>query len=545
MPSCARPVAIRVTKAMDSADFHTARPLHPPAVLLTAPDIEKTTVACLCQFPTVAIPYIRERASFGEFTVPSLSTIYQTALDLFEDVGGFDLFTLQERLRANETLAAVGGEAFVTSLWTANTPPSALEYYTGILRERFANRQLAQLAARLARGAGNLDELSGLASDAERTLAAIRAGISGDATALLVPRLFDASNPPPEPHAVWKLRGAPVATPGNLQALQAKAKAGKTAVLGAMQAAVLGSKGDCFTFESENPLGLAVVHFDTEQSPYDHHRCITRSLRRAELDAAPKWFLSYHIADLPLPERKRLVKAEMHRAAAAHHGLLAVIIDGIGDLCADPNNPEEAFALVDELHQLAIKHATCIVCVLHENPGSESGKTRGHLGSQLERKAETNIRLEKDAHGVTVMFADRARHAHIPKSNGVKFAWDDEAKMHLTTSEPFGRKDTASGEQSPERKNDALPKAKDALISCFKHGASIRHNQAARQSRLKESTFAKYWRLLREKQLIEEAFGIPGLWQASRIWTAELPEVFASAEDGPTAARSADASTDS
>ena len=108
-----------------------------------------------------------------------------------------------------------------------------------------------------------------------------------------------------------------------------------------------------------------------------------------------------------------------------------MFLDGIADFIADPNDTAEAFDWVDELHQLAIKYDTVIVCVLHENPGSEIGKTRGHLGSQLERKAETNLRLEKDADGVTVVF-ERSRQAHIPKENGPRFMWSDEAKRHVS-----------------------------------------------------------------------------------------------------------------
>ncbi|MBN8420550.1 MAG: hypothetical protein J0L73_16650 [Verrucomicrobia bacterium] len=45
-----------------------------------------------------------------------------------------------------------------------------------------------------------------------------------------------------------------------------------------------------------------------------------------------------------------------------------------------------AYALVEHLAQLAINYVWPIIVVLHENPsGFETGKTRGHLGSQLAR----------------------------------------------------------------------------------------------------------------------------------------------------------------
>jgi hypothetical protein len=72
------------------------------------------------------------------------------------------------------------------------------------------------------------------------------------------------------------------------------------------------------------------------------------------------------------------------------------------------------------------------VTVLHENPGSETGKMRGHLGSQLERKAETPLRLAKDTNGITTMWADKARHGHLPREQGLCFQWSDAAGMHVS-----------------------------------------------------------------------------------------------------------------
>ncbi len=267
---------------------------------------------------------------------------------------------------------------------------------------------------------------------------------------VLAPRCFDISNPPPAPVAVYALAAGIIATPGNVVGLQAQAKAGKSAFVGAMLAAAMGGNGDCLGVVSANPHGLAVIHFDTEQSPADHHNGIMRALHRAGLTAPPPWLRSYRLADVPLLTRRAVLAFELERAAADAGGIHSVILDGVADLCADPNDPAEAFALVDALHQLAIRFAAPIVAVLHENPGSETGKTRGHLGSQLERKAGTNLRLAKDPKGVTVVFAERARHAHIPRDRGQRFKWCDDAKMHVATITTAETKDSAKRERLRE-----------------------------------------------------------------------------------------------
>ncbi|MBR4029001.1 MAG: hypothetical protein IKJ08_05405, partial [Alistipes sp.] len=54
----------------------------------------------------------------------------------------------------------------------------------------------------------------------------------------------------------------------------------------------------------------------------------------------------------------------------------------------------ESDALVCALMSLSTKTNTHILCVLHTNPGSD--KARGHLGSSLQRKAETVIYVHRN-----------------------------------------------------------------------------------------------------------------------------------------------------
>jgi hypothetical protein len=279
-------------------------------------------------------------------------------------------------------------------------------------------------------------------------------------TDLLAPRRFSAANPPPPERVIYRIGEATIATPGNLVVFYAQPKAGKTAFLGgvlaaAMAAGPVGDGGvdgdgsgaavgaDTFDVQSENPEGRPILHFDTEQSPQHHYKAIARALRRIEREAEPDWLYSYRITDIPLPDRREALRHELRTRHAQYGGVHSVFLDGVADFIADPNDPAEAFAWVDELHQLAIRYDTVIVCVLHENPGSDMGKTRGHLGSQLERKAETNLRLVKDGEGVTVVFTERSRQAHIPKENGPRFMWSEEAKRHVSCETKAKRKETA------------------------------------------------------------------------------------------------------
>jgi len=308
----------------------------------------------------------------------------------------------------------------------------------------FQRREIADLIQRdLAAGKSiepHLAKLKILEADAK----------TGNLASLLSERVFDFGKCPVKPIPILSLCDMPICTPGNLTNIQGPVKSGKSAVEEAIMAAAINGNRqgpDTLGFSAENPKGFALLHFDTEQSRFDHDALVRRALRRARATEPPAWFISYSTADLDIGQRRRAIRHAMVEARETHGGIFAVMIDGIGDLCADPNDPEEAFDLVHELHALAITHDCAIVTVLHENPGSENGKTRGHLGSQLERKAETNLRLAKDKDGITTMWADRARHCYLPKEQGPCFSWNDGEEMHTSCGTAGEIKSTANREK--------------------------------------------------------------------------------------------------
>lgn len=246
-----------------------------------------------------------------------------------------------------------------------------------------------------------------------------------------------------KPIPVFSLCGQAVATAGNMMAIYAQAKAGKSAVVSAMMATVMteDENGDFLGFNAAwNPDGKAVVHFDTEQSRYDHEQVVLRAVRRAGCNRAPVWLRSYCLTDLGIPERRGFIAKEMEHAAKECGGVLAVLVDGVGDFVLDVNDAPGAHEFVVELHGLAMKFETVLVLVLHENPGTgksggnPSEKMRGHLGSQLERKAESNIRVAKEKDGTCTIYSEKSRHCNIPREHGVRFGWNAGAEMHTTVA---------------------------------------------------------------------------------------------------------------
>lgn len=344
-------------------------------------------------------------------------------------------WSLAEDLRARGEIEQVGGVPHITEL-TAVAPTSLrASHYIEIVRDLARRRALDGLAARLREG------LASGALGTHEAVEEIRAGV--DALAARDPlaieaRRFDLAKPPPPSEPRFYLKGVPVWTAGNLGALAAMAKGGKSSVIGANLAAVMlyeGTEADCLGFSAApNTHGHAVVHVDTEQSPDDHHSLVKRCLARARLAEPPPWFLSYCLTGLDAHHLRESLPAILKRALVRFGGIHSVFVDGVADMAADVNDPAESNSLVAEWHALAIRYHCPIIGVIHVNPGQNpASKTRGHLGSQLERKAETNMKIEREKDDdAFVVCAEKNRRAPIMRSNGARFAWSEQYGMHVT-----------------------------------------------------------------------------------------------------------------
>jgi hypothetical protein len=264
---------------------------------------------------------------------------------------------------------------------------------------------------------------------------------------LLQDREFNPRVEPPPLRPIYSLAGICISTPANLTTITSAIKTGKSAVIGAMAAAATphSQDADLLGFSSSNPKHLALLWFDSEQSPDDFWHGVYRALKRAGGRELPPWLHAYCLTGLGCKRAWECITEATKMAVEQHDGIHSSLIDGFADLVADVNDAAESNAFVAELHDTGIQHNCPIIGVIHFNPGSE--KSRGHLGSQLERKAETNLALEKDKDETTVIYSTKNRRAGIPKDKGPRFRWSPEAGMHVTVESRAMAKDRAAREQ--------------------------------------------------------------------------------------------------
>ena len=235
------------------------------------------------------------------------------------------------------------------------------------------------------------------------------------------------------PEPLFALNGCVWATEGNFSTFSALSKAGKSACTGGMIAAVLPGEGDTLGFSAGNPKNGALICIDTEQSDYHHDKKLLAAIGRKGYDEnnIPEWIAPYALAgeSLDLIWLEAIMWREHSRCGSIH----SVILDGVADLVRNVNDPAEADIITAGLIRLAKRYKCHIVAIIHINPGgADTGKTRGHLGSTLERKAETNLTIkvtERDR----VVYARNARDCDIPEKKGTRFSWSDAAGTFITT----------------------------------------------------------------------------------------------------------------
>lgn len=315
---------------------------------------------------------------------------------------------------ATKALDAIGGVAYLTEVAGCGVPTTFDAQVKALKEMRDRRVTLALAQALVAHALDTSKEFTPQAYAKSISTIAAASGAAADAPTLasrLSSRLFSPLAVLVRPEPVFYIGDVGVCTAGNLTTITAAAKAGKTAFIVAMQAAAFSPShdGDYLGVTSSNPNGLAMIHFDTEQSIFDHHELVRRTATRSGLATPPPWFRSYCLTGFSVPDLQSALRIALEDARRDFGGIHSVFIDGAADMVVDVNDPKESNAFVAALQAQAIEFNCPIIEIVHLNPGSPN-KSRGHLGSQLERKSETNLQLEK-TDGITVVWAERNRRA--------------------------------------------------------------------------------------------------------------------------------------
>ena len=200
---------------------------------------------------------------------------------------------------------------------------------------------------------------------------------------------------------------AVIGTLGNFSASIGKAKSKKTFNVSAIVASAL-RNSTVLHYRSTFPDNKRnILYIDTEQGRHHCQQILKRILRLAELPEDKKPDNLLMLALRKFSPKLRLAIVEQAIGTIPDLGL--VIIDGIRDFLYDINSPGESTDIISKFMQWTDDRQIHIHTVLHQNKNDEHA--RGHIGTELNNKAETimQVEVDKDDKAISVIEAVHIR----------------------------------------------------------------------------------------------------------------------------------------
>lgn len=310
---------------------------------------------------------------------------------------------------------------------------------------------------------------------------------------------IDFNNPPAKAEEVISAGDVPLGTQGNILCITGGEGTGKSNYVAALIAGSIIK--DNRTIDTlgvnvrDNSDGKAVLLYDTEQSEVQLFKNVSNLLKRAKLTEKPKELRAFSLTGMSRKERLQSIVQSMDKYHYEYEGIRLVVIDGIADLVSSANDEVESIRIMDELYRLAGIYRTCIVCVLHYVPNGL--KLRGHLGSELQRKAAAILSIELDSEpSISVVKALKVRDGSPLDVPLMQFSWDKELGMHIYIGEK-------TREEKEKRKEKELANVAREIFNVQKHLTYIDLCDRIQQIMdVKERTAKSYIKYMREKEII-------------------------------------------
>lgn len=310
---------------------------------------------------------------------------------------------------------------------------------------------------------------------------------------------IDFNNPPAKAEEVISAGDVPLGTQGNILCITGGEGTGKSNYVAALIAGSIIK--DNRTIDTlgvnvrDNSDGKAVLLYDTEQSEVQLFKNVSNLLKRAKLNEKPEELRAFSLTGMSRKERLQAIVQSMDKYHYEYEGIRLVVIDGIADLVLSANDEAESIRIVDELYRLAGIYRTCIVSVLHYVPNGL--KLRGHLGSELQRKAAAIVSIELDSEpSVSVVKALKVRDGSPLDVPLMQFSWDKELGMHIYIGEK-------PREEKEKRKEKELATVAREIFGVQKHLTYIDLCDRIQQTMdVKERTAKSYIKYMREKEII-------------------------------------------
>lgn len=213
---------------------------------------------------------------------------------------------------------------------------------------------------------------------------------------------FSWGDNPPEVKPLLKFKGTGILWPEGIALLTGPQGKGKSNIAHAIAAAAINPECDGLGFTDVIKPSIVI---DTENPLSIFRKNTRRGLinRAGILEGTPVGGVDYvNIRGLEtFGERQDYLFDLMETGKYRLY-----LIDGAGDFVLDVNDIDTAIPFVSRLCAITLKHGCGVFVTLHGNSGALSEKARGHLGSELLRKADCSLflKVDGDTRSITTSF---------------------------------------------------------------------------------------------------------------------------------------------
>lgn len=270
------------------------------------------------------------------------------------------------------------------------------------------------------------------------------------------------------PQPSISVKGIVIATVGNFSASIGKPKSRKTYNVSAITAAMLSGK-EIIGYKASMPEGKPkILYVDTEQSRIHCQYVLKRIIKMAEIsdEEADERIAFVMLREFSPCERRDIIDLLLEH----NQDIGFVVIDGIRDLLNDINSPVDSTKVITDLMRWTQSYNIHIHTVLHTNKNDDNA--RGHIGTELNNKAETVLRVSKNPTNPAISEV-RAMISRDKSFGSFNFCINDDGLPELTSEEGFEPIEKVSLTNiSPDEHKVALD-AVFAAMSTYGYGALI------------------------------------------------------------------------
>ena len=201
----------------------------------------------------------------------------------------------------------------------------------------------------------------------------------------------DWDNEPPLQESIMKRNDTHLIGRGGMLCLCAEPGVGKSSVVEAWVSSHLNTNSDSLGVKVSLNNRNAIVICDTERSQWESHKAWSKLMKRANIEQGTnikEKLIFANLKQLNTDKKKRYITTLLNE----RNDIGMIVFDGSSDFLNNTNDLVETNKFIEWIS--ALHYNVSFIFTIHTNPGDN--KPRGHLGSELCRKAECVILATRD-----------------------------------------------------------------------------------------------------------------------------------------------------